>query len=207
MLKCPSDTPAGILLLRTFLAIKSWLSIFIKNFIFIAIVYKISDWIFEWSYELLDASKKLALWVWSFGNVPMLIFSAISIITIYLLGKYPLTQIWVFSFQQAAEKNSYFAIRIKNQSGGYYYGVVHNSYIEDGERLYDAITFFGGWSPVFRMKSGEFERLEMSIPEVIFCAYIAPWFPTSLWSDFMSFLKNLASYLKQQILSLFNLKR
>ena len=168
---------ADILLLKTLYAVKSWLSTIFKNILLLAITYKIAEWVYLLIYDFIDKIANLFKPLLAQGSLIFAVVCGLGIVLIYFLGRYPLTQFWIFKLKRAAEKHSYFAIKCPAEGGGWMYGFVNHSYVNRDTRLYDAVVCWGGYSRKFGMTEHNFRRLNMTIPEVIMLAYIAPWIP------------------------------
>lgn len=135
------------------------------------------EWVYLLIYDFVDKITNLLKPLLAQNNFVFATTCALGAILIYFLGRYPFAQFWIFKLKRAAEKHSYFAVKCPAEGGGWMYGFVNHSYLHRGTRLYDAVICWGGYSRKFGMKELEFRRLNMTIPEVIMLAYIAPWIP------------------------------
>lgn len=176
MLKCPQISE-GILFLKFAIAIKNWLGTFIKNLLILAISYKFVLWIYGMVYDFVMQAHTLFKEISSFNDILFMSMTAFMIVITVLLGLYPVTQLWIFRLKKTAEQQSYFAIKCPAECGGWMYGFSNYNYMHGGERLYDAVVFWGGFSRKFGLKASEFKRINMTIPEIIMLAYVAPWIP------------------------------
>lgn len=165
------------MLLRLALFIKNWIATFIKNLLILAIAYKFFLWVYGMVYDFVMRAHELFIKLSAFSYFVFVVMAIIMVVATVLLGLYPVTKLWIFRLKKAAEEQSYFAIKCPAECGGWMYGFSNYNYIGNGERLYDAVVFWGGFSRKFGLKASEFKRINMTIPEVIMLAYVTPWIP------------------------------
>ena len=157
--------------------LKNWSIAFVKNLIMLAILYKVLLWGWGSIHELIILANKLVFWLAAFNKFVFYAGVAVMIFATFLLGRFSITQILNFKIRQGADKNSYFAIKQKAIDGGWYYGFVNTVRTMNNVRLYDAVIFSGGLTRKFELTENEFERLNLSVPDVLFYGYVAVIFP------------------------------
>ncbi|KKT41673.1 hypothetical protein A2W54_03600 [Candidatus Giovannonibacteria bacterium RIFCSPHIGHO2_02_43_13] len=165
------------MLLKFAVFIKNWFGTFIKNLLILAITYKFFLWLYGIVYDFVMQTHALFVRFSAFNDFVFVVMAVIVATITVLLGLYPVTRFWIFRLKKVADEQSYFPIKCPAEGGGWMYGFSNHNYLSGGERLYDAVVFWGGFSRKFGLKASEFKRLNMTIPEVIMLAYVTPWIP------------------------------
>lgn len=156
---------------------KTYLLNLVKNSIFILIVWKIMMWFWNSAQEIYSILEYIWQWIAIQHWIVFFLGLALFATTFILLSVFPITRLWIFKLKRDAKKRSYFSIMYPIEKGGYAYGFVHSSHVFNEIKFYEAVIFWGGYSRLGWLLEGHFLRINLSIPEVILHAYIAPWLP------------------------------
>lgn len=153
----------------------------VKNFLILALCYALAEWVLSISDRFYQRIWNVILWTNAQNTFIFAIVWITLLLIFVLLGLFPVTQIWVFKVKRDAKKRSYFSILYPLEKGGYAYGFVHSKRInKDLNRIYEAVLFWGGYSRIGFLEEKYFYKINLSIPEVILHAYVAPWLPSFL---------------------------
>ena len=147
--------------------------IFAINVILIFIALGIIIWLGQWFWGKISLIITALTWLWSWNKILFAVVVFLSAITVNLLGKYLLTQLWKGDTEEKSTMRMPEGDALK-----YVDGVTLNKYTEDGKNYVDAVMIIGGITPVRKVPEEKIQKIDKTVAEVV-GSYFIPvisWF-------------------------------